>query len=129
MVAADRNLESAPRFQPGPPDMSKPASQQRDGTVWMRTSDVEQNSVARKRNHQTGSPPAVLSVIELWLCFILGLICMICGILGLCTAPSRVLPSVDSAWLQAAYVPALRVTAVACLLMGAILGKIGWTQK
>ena len=128
MVATNRSLESAPRFQPGLPDMSKHPAQQRNGPVWMRTSDVEQNSVARKRNHQAGSPPAVLSVVELWLCFILGLICMICGILGLCTAPSQAPPSVDTAWLRAAYVPALRVTAVACLLMGGVLGRKGWTQ-
>jgi hypothetical protein len=129
MVAPDRSLESAPPFQARLRDMSKPPSQQPDGPVWIRSSNVEQNSGARERNHQTGSFPAVLSVVELWLCFILGLICMICGILGLCTAPSQAPPWVDSAWLRAAYVPALRVTAVACFLMGAILGRTGWTQK
>jgi hypothetical protein len=129
MAATNNSLESASRLQPGLPDMSRPSSQQRNGPVWMRTSDVEQNTVARERNHQTGSPHAVLSAIELWLCFILGLICMICGILGLCMAPSQAPPSVDSAWLRAAYVPAFRVTAVACFLMGAILGRKGWTQK
>jgi hypothetical protein len=128
MVVTDRSLEPAPRFQPGLPDMSKPSSQQRNGSVWMRTSDVERNSVARERN-QTGNSPAGLSALGLWLCFILGLICMICGILGLCTAPSQAPPSLDTAWLRAAYVPALRVTAVACFLMGAILGRKGWTQK
>jgi hypothetical protein len=129
MVAPDRSLESAPRFQPGLPDMSKPPSQQWDGPVWIRSSNLEQNSGARERNHQIDNPPAVLSVVELWLCFILGLICMICGILGLCTAPNQTPPWVNSAWLRAAYVPALRVTAVACILMGAILGRKGWTQK
>jgi hypothetical protein len=129
MVATNRSLESASRSQPGLPDMSKPSSQQRDGPIWMRTSDVEQNSVARERNHQASGFRAVLPAIELWLCFILGLICMICGSLGLCTAPGQAPPSVDSAWLRAEYVPTLRVTAVACFLMGAILVRKGWTQK
>ena len=130
MVASNRSLESAPpRFQLGLPGMSKPPFQQRDGAVRRRSSDVEQNIVVRERTHQAASPHAVLPAIELWLCFILGLICMICGILGLCTAPSQAPPSVDTAWLRAAYVPALRVTAVACFLMGAILGRKGWTQK
>jgi hypothetical protein len=126
MAATNRSLESAPRFQPG---MLKPPSQQQDGPVWMRTSDVEQNKVAGERTHKARSPHAVLPAIELWLCFILGLICMICGILGLCMAPSQVPASIDTAWLRAAYVPALRVTAVACFLMGMILGRKGWTQK
>jgi hypothetical protein len=129
MVARNKRLESAPRFQPGLSDISKPPSQQRDSPVWMRTSDVEQNSVARERAPRVASTYAVLPAIELWLCFILGLICMTCGILGLCTAPSQAPPSVDTAWLRAAYIPALRVTAVACFLMGAILGRKGWRQK
>jgi len=104
-------------------------SQQRNRPVGMRTSDVEKNSVVRQRPHYSDSPYAVLPAIELWLCFILGLICMICGIFGLCTDPSQAPPSVDTAWLRAAYVPALRVTAVACFLMGAILVRKGWTQK
>jgi len=101
--------------------MSKPPSQQ---PVWRRTPDAEQKGVAGER-----TPRTVLSVIELWLCFILGLICMICGIMGLCTAPGQAPPSVDAAWMRAAYVPALRVTAAACFLMGAILGRKGWAQK
>ena len=129
MAAINRSLESAPRFQPGLPVMSRPPSQQQDDPLRMRKPDVEQNSVARERTHHGDSPHAVLPAIALWLCFILGLICMICGILGLCTAPSQALPSINTAWLRAAYVAKLRVTAVACFLMGGILVRKGWTQK
>ena len=100
MVATNRSLESAPRFQPGLPDMSKPPSQQRDGSVWMCTSDVGQDSETAWRGHQEGVTPAILSAVELWCCFIWGLICMSCGILGLWMTPSQAPPSVDTAPAQ-----------------------------
>jgi hypothetical protein len=128
MVATNRTSGSAPRFQSGLPDMSKPSSQQRGGPVCMRASDVKQNSAAREKTHQAESHNAVLPAIELWLCFILGVLCMICGILGLCMASSQAPAPTDTAWLRTAYVPALRVTSVACFLMGAILGRKGWAQ-
>lgn len=127
MVATNRSPESR-RFQPGLPDMSKPSSQHRDGPFWKGASEVDQDGVATGRAHPEGSPPAMLPAVVLWFCFILDLICMISGILGLCTAPSQAPSSIYTAWLGVAYIPALRVTAVACFAMGVILARKGWTQ-
>jgi hypothetical protein len=62
-------------------------------------------------------------VVEQWICFVLGLVCMVSGIWGICIkCGQNALP----AWLGSGYALTLRLTAVACLVMGAVLVRRGW---
>jgi hypothetical protein len=58
---------------------------------------------------------------EQWLCFLLGFICMVCGVWGICMKYSQGLSSGYVPWLGSAYGPALRLTALACIAFGAVL--------
>jgi hypothetical protein len=67
-------------------------------------------------------------VVEQWICFVLGLVCMAFGAWGICMRPGQYALSEYIAWLGSLYVPALRVTAVACLSMGLVLLRRAWTH-
>jgi hypothetical protein len=72
--------------------------------------------------------PTTIVVIEQWICFVLGLVCTALGIWGICMKPGQGALSAYIAWLGSIYVPVLRVTAVACLGMGVVLIRRGWTH-
>jgi hypothetical protein len=57
-------------------------------------------------------------VIEQWFCFLLGIVCMAAGVCGMCISHKEDL-------LGSAFVPALRITAGACLGMGVELVRLG----
>jgi len=59
-----------------------------------------------------------LVAIEQWFCFLLGIVCMASGVWGICMSYREDL-------LGSAVVPALRVTAAACLGMGVALVRLG----
>jgi len=65
-------------------------------------------------------------VVEQWICFMLGFACVAFGIWGICMEPGLDALSAYIAWLGSLYVPALRITAVACLGMGLVLLRRGW---
>ena len=64
-------------------------------------------------------------VIEQWICFVLGLVCMAFGIWGICMKPEQDALSAYVAWLGSLYVQMLRVTAVVCAGLGVILIRRG----
>jgi hypothetical protein len=68
-------------------------------------------------------------VAEQWLCFLLGLICMVCGGWGICMKYSQGLSSGYVPRLGSAYGLALRLTAVACLAFGARLVRWGLARS
>jgi hypothetical protein len=77
---------------------------------------------------QNGSPLSLMIVIEQWICLVLGLICMVSGTLGIAMNSGQDdLPAI-LAWAGLGYVPMLRITAVACLALGAVLTRLGWTH-
>ena len=76
---------------------------------------------------QKGTPPKT-TVVEQWICFVLGLACMAFGAWGICMRPGQYVFSEYIAWLGSLYVPALRLTAVACLGVGAMLIRRGWSH-
>jgi len=88
-------------------DQARPAgSSERDGEV------------------TTPTNPSV-AALEQWLCLLLGVSCMVCGVWGICMKYS---PGLSSGYVQglgAAYGPALRLTALACLAFGAVLVRLG----
>ena len=76
-----------------------------------------------KRPVMPRSPNIVIA--EQWICFLLGLICMVCGGWGICMKYCLDLSSGYISWLGSACGPALRFTAVACLVSGAALLRRG----
>ena len=81
----------------------------------------------KEEDKQKGTSPKAI-IVEQWICFVLGFACMAFGIWGICMNPGQYALSAYNAWLGSLYVPALRVTAVACLGMGVVLIRRGWTH-
>lgn len=79
----------------------------------------------REKIEQKGAPPKTI-VVEQWICFVLGFACVAFGIWGICMKPGLDALSASIAWLGSLYVPALRMTAVACVGMGLVLLHQGW---
>jgi hypothetical protein len=81
----------------------------------------------RKKIEQKGVSPRTI-IVEQWICFVLGFGCVAFGIWGICMKLEQNALSAYMAWLGSLYVPALRVTAVACLGMGVVLLRRAWTH-
>ena len=67
-------------------------------------------------------------VVEQWICFVLGFVCMAFGIWGICMKPEQDALSAYIAWLGSLYIPTLRVTAVVCVGLGVMLVRRGWAH-
>jgi hypothetical protein len=80
----------------------------------------EKGGVERK-----SAQPTTIVVIEQWICFVLGLVCMAFGVWGICMKPEQDALSAYIAWLGSLYVPTLRVTAVVCVGLGVMLIRRG----
>jgi hypothetical protein len=82
-----------------------------------------------KRNREAITPtnPTIVAV-EQWLCSLLGLVCMACGVWGICMKYDQELPSRYIPWLGSMYGPTLRGTAVACFVSGVMLVRRGLTR-
>jgi len=72
--------------------------------------------------------PARMIIVEQWICFVWGFVCMAFGIWGICMKSERDALPPYIAWLGSLHMPALHVTAVACLGMGVVLIGRGWTH-
>jgi len=81
----------------------------------------------KEEKEQKDAPPRTI-VVEQWICFVLGFVCMALGIWGICMKSEQDALPAYIAWLGSLYMPALRVTAVACLGMGMVLIRRGWTH-
>jgi hypothetical protein len=68
-----------------------------------------------------------IAVIERWICFLLGVVCIAFGIWGICMDPSQEALLAYVAWLGSAYGPTLRGTAILCLGVGVALVYRAWT--
>jgi hypothetical protein len=66
-----------------------------------------------------------IAALEQWLCLLLGVSCMVCGVWGICMKYSQGLSSGYVQWLGSAYGPVLLLTALACLAFGAVLVRLG----
>ncbi len=78
--------------------------------------------------NRINSGPARIVIIEQWICFLLGVVCIAFGIWGLRMGQSEEALAAYVAWLGSAYGPTLRVVAVLCLGMGVALVYRGWTR-
>lgn len=77
---------------------------------------------------QKSAQPKIIFVIEQWICFVLGLVCMAFGMWGICMKPGQHALSAYIAWLGSLYMPTLRVTAVVCIGLGVVLARHGWAH-
>ena len=72
--------------------------------------------------------PPLAAVIGRWICFALGVVCVVCGAFGIFVKHIEAPPSASAAWLGSAYMPTLRVTAFMCLCVGLLLVRHGWSS-
>jgi hypothetical protein len=93
-----------------------------------RTLSVGQSVKGKGGNERKSAQPTTIVVIEQWICFVLGLVCMAFGMWGICMTPEPDALSVYIAWLGSLYVPTLRVTAVVCVGLGLTLIRRGWAH-
>lgn len=95
---------------------------------------MARSSVSRGRRipqqEETGqrSPSPNTIVIEQWICFVLGFACMAFGAWGIYVRPGQHALSRHIAWLGSLYAPLLRLTAIACLGVGLMLMRRGWSH-
>jgi hypothetical protein len=90
-----------------------------------RTPELRRGSQNTNRGEGTTRIIPRIVVAEQWICFLLGLICVICGVCGLFMKYNQDSPFACIRWLGAAHEPILRVTAIACVVVGAILVRCG----
>lgn len=88
---------------------------------------VRGRKMRKKEEAERSTPPNTI-VVEQWICFVLGFACIAFGAWGLYMRPERHPLSNQIAWLGSLYVPALRLTAAACLGMGLVLIRRGWSH-
>ena len=93
-----------------------------------RTLSVGQKVRGKGGGEQKNSQYTTIAVIEQWICFVLGLVCMAFGIRGICMKPEQNALSASIAWLGSLYVPTLRVTALVCIGLGVLLARRGWAH-
>jgi hypothetical protein len=93
-----------------------------------RTLSVGQGVREEEGDERKSAQPTAIVVIEQWICFVLGLVCMAFGMWGICMKPEQDPLSAYIAWLGSFYVPTLRLTAVVCVGLGAMLIRRGWTH-
>jgi hypothetical protein len=89
------------------------------------TLSVGQGVREKGGDEQKSVQPTTIAVIEQWLCFLLGLACIVFGIWGICMKPEQDALSAYIAWLGSLYVPALRVMAAVCVGLGVMLIRRG----
>jgi hypothetical protein len=65
-------------------------------------------------------------VIEQWICIVLGITCIVLGILGISMHLGQDALLADLPWSKSIYVPLLRITAAVCLAWGVVLVRLGW---
>ena len=91
------------------------------------TSSAGRRMWKREGNELQGTPSATI-VVEQWICFVLGFVCMACGMWGICMKSGQSALSTSIAWLGSLYVPTLRITAAVCLALGVMLVRRGWAH-
>ncbi len=88
-------------------------------------SGAEQGMKKSRKEARKDSRFVMIIAIEQWICVLLGVVCIASGIWGVLLKPSQNALPAYLAWLATAFVPTLRITAVACLVMGLVLVRRG----
>jgi hypothetical protein len=93
-----------------------------------RPSRSEQGMKKNRKEERKDSRFELIVAIEQWICLVLGAVCIASGTWGVFLRLSQNALPKHLAWLAMAYVPTLRITAVACLVMGLVLVRRGLAQ-
>jgi hypothetical protein len=88
-------------------------------------SSAEQRMKKNTKEEHKGRRFGMIVAIEQWVCMVLGVVCIASGTCGIFMKLSQNALPAYLAWLTMAYVPTLRITAVACLVMGLVLVRRG----
>ena len=90
-----------------------------------RPSGAEQETDKNEKDEREGARFKLIIAIEQWICLALGVVCIASGIWGALLKISQSSLPTYLAWLAPEYVLTLRITAVACLVMGLVLVRRG----
>jgi hypothetical protein len=90
-----------------------------------RPSSAEQGTKKSRKEARKDSRFGLIVAIEQWICLILGVVCIASGTWGVFLNLSQNALPAYLVWLAMAYVPTLRIIAVACLVMGLVLVRRG----
>lgn len=82
----------------------------------------------RRGSEQNDSKLTTIIGIEQWICFLLGVVCILFGMRGICMECSQEALPRYVAWLGTAYVPALRAIAMLCFGLGIALVHQAWRR-
>jgi hypothetical protein len=77
---------------------------------------------------QNNFPLNLIVVIEQWISLVLGIVCLVSGIVGIAMNPGQNDLSADFPWSKSMYVPLLRIMAAICLALGIVLVRLGWAS-
>jgi hypothetical protein len=91
-----------------------------------RPSSADQGVKKNRKEERKGPRFGQIVAIEQWICLVLGVVCIASGTYGVFLKLSQNALPAYLAWLTTAYVPTLRITAVACLVMGLVLVRRGF---
>ena len=83
---------------------------------------IKNNAKEERKDPRFG----LIVAIEQWICLALGVVCIASGTCGVFLKLSQNDLPAHLTWLAMAYVPVLRITSVACLVMGLVLVRRGW---
>jgi hypothetical protein len=93
-----------------------------------RTSSAERGMKKNEKGEKKDSRFKLIVAVEQWVCLALGVVCVASGMWGILLKVSQDGCPARLAWLASACVPTLRITAVACLVMGLMLMRRGWSH-
>jgi hypothetical protein len=96
--------------------------------TYAQSSNTKQKAQSTAEDEPKDFTPSRAAVIEQWMCFVLGVVCIACGAFGVFANHFEGPSSALVAWLGQAYIPVLRVTALLCLFMGLMLMRRGWSS-
>jgi hypothetical protein len=92
-----------------------------------RPTSAEEGMKKSRKDAQKDPRFGLIVAIEQWICLVLGVVCIVSGTWGVFLKLSQNALPAYLGWLETAYVPTLRLTAVACLVMGLVLVRRGLT--
>jgi hypothetical protein len=90
-----------------------------------RPSSAEQGMKKSKKEVRKDSRFGLIVAIEQWILLVLGIVCIASGAWGVFLKLSQDALPAYLTWLSVVYAPTLRITAVACLVMGIVLVRRG----
>jgi hypothetical protein len=92
----------------------------------VRTLSTSRRTMKKEGASQQDALVPNLVVVAQWICFVFGLACIASGVWGICIKCGQIALPAHLAWLRSVYALTLRLTAVACLVMGVVLVRRGW---